>query len=163
MKTLIYYFYVHPTGWNDLYDFHIYNLKAYKEVFDKQIFIISHDPDTLTIHIDNVRKAIHSVFPDAEIRNYANDKDLRESKWFYNEIATKLSQLPDQWYFFAHNKGVDTWYTPVDNCKRWIMGMYFMNLNYMDKIEEQMDQYETCVIGTYLIRNVKAWPWLRYN
>lgn len=104
-----------------------------------------------------------SIFPEATFVFYDNDKQLRESKYFYNEIATKLDSMEDRWYFFAHNKGVDTWYAPGDMCKMWIIGMYYMNLNYPDKIKEDMDKPQTCVIGTYLIRNLRAWPWLKFK
>ena len=162
-KKLIYYWYVHKTGWNALYDLHIHFLKRYKERFDEQLFIISVDQDTRKDYIVNVINAIKNIFTDAEIIEYQNDPVLRESKYFYNEIATKLNELGDRWIFFAHNKGIDTWYAKPEILKGWIEGMYFMNLNYIDLIEEQMSHNTTCVIGTYLITCLKAWPWLRYN
>jgi hypothetical protein len=162
-KTLIYYWYVHSTGWQDLYDLHISNLKIYKDVFDKEIFIISRDDDTNPEYVSAVIDKLRSIFPDAEFKAYKNDKTLRESCYFYNEIATKLQDYPDEWYFFAHNKGVDTYYTSKENCKDWICGMYFMNLNFMDSIETNMNLKDTCVIGTYLIRGVKQWSFLKYN
>lgn len=162
-KTLLYYWYVHPTGWNEIYNFHIKNLKIYKDVFDNEIFIISRDDDTKQEYIDNVKNHIIEIFPNVEFREYKNDKELRESFWFYNEIALKLKDLPDAWYFFAHNKGVDTWYTSKELCYKWIAGMYFMNLHNVDGVESHMSLEDTCVIGTYLIRNVKAWSFLKYN
>ena len=163
MKTLIYYFYVHKTGWNPLYNLHFFFLSRYRERFDSQNFILAIDEDTPKENVERVKKAILEIFPSAQITYYPNDPELRESNYFYNEIASNLTQLPDQWYFFAHNKGVDTWYASPELCRGWISGMYFMNLNYMDEIEKQLSYPEMCVIGTFLIRNVKAWKWLRYN
>ena len=160
---LIFYWYVHNQPWNPLYDIHIKLLYEYRDRFNEKEFIIATDPYTEKKYIDAVIDKIKKIMPDATFTYYENDKNLRESKYFYNEIATKLDQMEDKWYFFAHNKGVDSWYAPGDFCKLWIIGMYFMNLNYPDKIEEQMKSPNTCVIGTYLIRNVKAWAWLRYN
>ena len=160
---LIFYWYVHNKPWNPLYDIHTRMLKEYKDRFTEQEFIIATDPDTQQEYIDNVKARLNEIFPDAVFTPYGNDKQLRESLYFYNEIATKLDSLEDRWYFFAHNKGVDTWYAPGDICKMWIIGMYYMNLNYPDRIQEQMESPDTCVIGTYLIRNQRAWPWLTYQ
>ncbi len=161
-KELIYYFYVHKTGWNDLYNIHFYYLEKYKDRFDAQTFIIATDNDTPAEHIHNVERAIINIFPSAKIIYYPNDKELRESNYFYNEIALKLDDFDDKWYFFSHNKGVDTYYTTKEVCEFWIEAMYFMNLNYMNDIEKQMNG-DTAVIGTFLIRNLKAWSWLKYN
>lgn len=160
---LIYYWYIHKTGWNKLYNFHLHYLKRYADRFTHQTFIIAVDPDTPKDYITAVTNHIKEIFPNAEIKEYPNDPQLRESNYFYNEIATKLNEMENGWYFFAHNKGVDTWYARQDILHNWIEGMYFMNLQYPDRIEEQMNSPYTCVIGTYLIRNVKAWPWLRFN
>ena len=161
-KTLLYYWYVHKQ-WNDLYDFHFDNLQAYKDVFDEEIFIISRDKTTEQEKIDRVENRIKEIFPNAQFEYYDNNPELRESLWFFNEVAAKLKQWPDNWYFFAHNKGVDTFYKTPDDCRRWIAAMYFMNLHDMEEIEKEMNSDETCVIGTYLIRNLRAWPWLKYR
>jgi hypothetical protein len=160
---LIFYWYVHKTGWNKVYNIHLKMLNAYSNRFDEKEFIIATDPDTPQENIDAVKNAIIEIIPDAIFTSYPNDKNLRESNYFYNEIAKKLDQMEDKWYFFAHNKGVDSWYAPGELCGFWITGMYFMNLHYIDKIKEQMDSTQACVIGTYLIRNLKAWVWLKYN
>ena len=160
---LIFYWYVHKIGWNKFYDIHIKMLTEYRDRFDKKEFIIATDEDTPKENIDAVKNAILNIMPDAKFISYHNDKKLRESNYFYNEIATKLNQIDDEWCFFAHNKGVDSNYAPGEMCEYWIMCMYFMNLHYMNKIQEQMNSTQTCVIGTYLIRNVKAWDWLKYN
>lgn len=160
---LIFYWYVHNKPWNYIYDIHTRMLNEYKDKFSEQEFIIATDSDTKQEYIDTVISRITEIFPEAKFTFYSNDKQLRESKYFYNEIATKLNQMEDRWYFFGHNKGVDTFYAPGDMCKMWIIGMYYMNLNYPEKISEQMKMPHTCVIGTYLIRNLKAWPWLRFK
>jgi hypothetical protein len=163
IKTLLYYWYVHDTGWKPIYDFHLLNLRVYKDVFDKAIFILSHDKDVKQEYINKVKDSILEIFPEAKIRHYENNKQLRESVWFYNEVALKLSEFPDQWYFFAHNKGVDTFYTSEVNLKRWIGAMYYMNLSNMEEIEKEMDSDEMCAIGTFLVRNSKPWNFLKYK
>jgi hypothetical protein len=163
IKTLLYYWYIHDTGWKPIYNFHLLNLRVYKGVFSKAIFILSHDDGINQEYIDKVKTSILEIFPNAEIRYYKNDKQLRESVWFYNEVALKLYEFPDQWYFFAHNKGVDTFYTTEINLKRWIGGMYYMNLSNMEEIEREMNSDETCAIGTFLVRNFKPWTFLKYN
>lgn len=159
---LIYYWYVHNMPWPSLYDLHIRMLNEYKDRFSEQEFIISTDANTKPEYKENVMNHIKDIFPDAQFTFYENDRQLRESKYFYNEIAMKLEQMEDRWYFFAHNKGIDTRYAPGDMCKMWIIGMYYMNQNYPEKIEEQMGD-DTCVIGTYLLRNLKAWHWLQFR
>lgn len=160
---LIFYWYIHNRDWHYLYDIHIKLLNEYKDRFSEQEFIIATDSDTKQEYIDAVIAKLKSIFPNAKFTFYENDKQLRESKYFYNEIATKLDQMDDRWYFFAHNKGVDSHYAPGVLCKMWVVGMYYMNLNYPEKILEDMNKPKTCVIGTYLLHGFKYWPWLTFG
>lgn len=162
-KTLLFYWYVRNDGWHDLYDFHLKNLEAYKDVFDSAIFIISHDDDTKQKYIEAVIEKLKNIYPDAEYRCYRNDKKLRESKYVYEEIALKLKDMPDQWYFWGHCKGIDSKYVSMPHCYKWVAGMYFMNLYFIDEVEKYMNDSETCTIGTYLMRNYKAWSFLKYQ
>ena len=162
-KNLLFYWYVRDDGWHDLYDFHLRNLEAYKDVFTKAIFIISHDDDTPQEYINTIVCKLNKIYPDAEIIYWKNDKVTRESKYVHDEIALKFQYMPDEWYFWGHCKGIDSNYVTKDYCYKWVAGMYFMNLYDIASIEKSMSLPDTCVIGTYLRTQCNAMYGSRYN
>ena len=87
-KVLKYYWYVNPSGWNVIYDIHLYNLGLYKNSFDETEFIISFDcGETDLKEVDKTIGKLKEIFPDAKFTAYQNDKENRESKYFYYEYG----------------------------------------------------------------------------
>ena len=165
-KKMIFYWYVPSCGWYEIYDLHIKNLNIYKDRFDEVSFIISVDgvdDDGYKRNIDLTIDKLRCIFPNAKFIMYKNDKELRESVYFYNEIVMKLNQFDnDVIIFFAHNKGVDSWYAN-DRLGTWINLMYFENLFNVDRISDYFSKESVCCAGTYTIMNLKAWNFLKYS
>ena len=153
-KKLIFYWYVKPSGWCDIYDLHIANLNTYKDIFDDTLFVISHDDDTNNTLINDTKERIKSVFPNTDFCDYKNSKEDRESKYFYNEIVLKFNSFnEDDAIFFAHNKGVDSVYVTADDLLCWINTMYYFNLSDKKTINDMLDDSTTCAIGTARMDN----------
>ena len=165
VKHLLFYWYVPEKGWNKIYDLHIDNLHIYKDSFDKVTFIISTDDIDTEDYKNNINYTVDklkSVFSDAEFKEYRNDKKTRESAYFYGEVLDKLDEFPEnEILFFAHNKGVDSWYAG-NRLTTWINMMYFANLHDVKKIKSYFDMETVCCAGTYTIMNLKAWNFLKY-
>lgn len=165
-KRMIFYWYVPFWGWHDIYNLHMKNLELYKDRFDEVDFIISIDNCETDLYKENIEMTIErlkSLFPDANFIMYGNDKELRESVYFYNEIVMKLDSFPeDEIIFFAHNKGVDSWYAG-GRLETWINLMYFENLRDADYIERCFSEKTICCAGTYTIMDLKAWDFLKYR
>ena len=150
-KVLKYYWYVSPTGWNPLYDIHLYNLKLYKGVFDEVEFIISFDCGEIELSkVEDTINKLKEIYPDAKFTAFQNNKDNRESQYFYNEIEKKLDEFDDDTaIFFAHNKGLGTIYVTRIDCISWINLMYYYNLRFIDLVGEALKNENVCAIGHF--------------
>lgn len=167
MKThMIFYWYVPLCGWHKIYDLHIKNLEIYANRFDKVTFVISCDENShndYKTHINMTIERLKSICNDADFIKYKNDSTLRESYYFYNEIVNKLDSFGDEIIFFAHNKGVATWYETESSLNDWINVMYFENLNDIESIKNLFKDTELCSVGTYKISSSKPWSFLKYK
>lgn len=159
-KELIFFWYIPSFEWHNIYDLHLKNLSYYHVVFDKKTFILATDEIEID-KINRTKEKILKVVPDAEFISYGNDKQLRESLFFYNEIALKLNTFNDnEALFFAHNKGVSSNYVSKDDLNYWINMMYYCNLNNMNIVDNYLNNGETYSIGTLCY---KKWnPWASY-
>jgi hypothetical protein len=163
-KNLKYYWYVSPNGWNEIYDIHLYNLGLYKNSFDETEFIISFDcGETDLSNVEETINKIRKIFPDAKFTAYQNDKENRESKYFYYEIENKLGQFDDDTaIFFAHNKGLSTTYVTRVDCVSWINLMYYYNLRFMPLVEEALKDENVCAVGHFKMY-YPHWDKCKYN
>ena len=150
-KVLKYYWYVNPNGWSNLYDIHLNNLRTYREAFNETEFIISFDcGETPLTEVDTVINKIREIFPDAKFTAYQNNKDNRESHYFYYEIENKLGEFDDDTViFFAHNKGINTNYVTRVDCVTWINLMYYYNLRFISAIDKILENEDVCAISHF--------------
>ena len=155
IKKLIFYWYVPEFEWHELYDLHLKNLEYFKDCFDKKVFVLAFDDKTKgTGKVERTMQKIHNVISDATFVMYDNDAFLRESLYFYNEIAKKFNKLPnDEAIFFAHNKGVSSTYYDKSNVVCWINTMYYCCLHDMELIDKYLEEPTTCSIGSLCIRH----------
>lgn len=145
-KKLIFYWYVPPTYWHPIYDLHLRNLYLYKNVFDSIQFIISFDDDS--VGVDETIKSIKYFVPNCDIMFFRNNKEQRESAFFYEVIAQNLGNFPeDVALFFAHNKGVQSIYVSPKDLDDWVNSMYYFNLRNVGKIDNFLSEEKTCAIG----------------
>lgn len=148
-KKLLYYWYVPEGEWYDVYDMHLGNLSLFNHVFDEKEFVISRDGESNdTPSIQRTIEAIKKVCPDAKFTFYENDKENRESKYFYHEVVRKLDTFDDDTaVFFAHNKGASTIYTSYVDCVLWITIMYYYNLASQARINDIFSNEKVCAVG----------------
>lgn len=151
-KICFFYWYVPEFYWHPIYDLHLKNLYNFKDVFDEITFVIAYDEFT-----NAVTKTVESIgyfIPEAKFLLTINDKEKRESKFFYEEIAYKMGEFPDDVaIFFAHNKGVDTVYVPLKDRNEWVESLYFLNLHDVDKINSALSNECVCAAGSARLKN----------
>lgn len=146
-KILIFYWYVPEFYWHPIYNLHLKNLLVFKDVFDEVRFVISTDND-LTLYNKTV-ESLGYILPDANFSHFINDKSTRESAFFFQKIINNLDKFDDNTaLFFAHNKGVETYYKTKLECMNWINVMYYFNLRKKEKIDELLNDPKICAIGT---------------
>lgn len=150
-KVLKYYWYVNPSGWNVIYDIHLYNLGIYKNSFDETEFIISFDCGEIDLsEVEKTINKIKEIYPNAKFTAYQNNKDNRESQYFYYEIENKLGEFDDDTaIFFAHNKGLNSEYVTKVDCISWINLMYYYNLRFIGAINKILEDEEVCAISHF--------------
>jgi len=161
-KILLYYWFVPDFCWCHLYNIHLKNISMYKNRFDEIRFVIASNGDSENVELTVDR--LKSVVPEAEFSFYGNDKELRESNYFYNEVVAKLSDFSkDELIFFAHNKGVASWYVDKDSLIYWIDFMYWANLYDISFLSSFYDNIELCTAGTYFTDDYKYWSFMKYG
>ena len=151
VKKLLYHWYVSSDKWHWAYDLHLKNLEYYRDCFDKKQFVFTYFNEIVNRDaLERITKRIKEIMPDAEIMTYDNDIWLREAKYFYNEVALKLSDFQkDEAIFFAHCKGRYSEFPEnVEENKCWINMLYYANLNNMEMINNYLNDGTTCSIGT---------------
>ena len=150
-KTLIFYWYIHKTGWHWTFDIHLKHLSELQGIFDKKRFVLSIDKDTPIEHINETINKLKETCPDMTYEFFMNDAISRESSFFFEEIVLKLPKFgDDEAIFFAHNKGVQTTYISKERCVNWINDLYVDNLANVDEINGWLNDENVCCIGTHI-------------
>ena len=153
-KKLVYSFYASEnTIGDEVNRIHIACLKKYIDIFDSVIFTIIKDKNCKDETVANIEREILSIRGIRPISfNIIPNNEFRESKVFYDEIATRLGE--DDLVFFAHNKGVSN----VEKFDReviykWITAMYFYCLNFMDEVNDYLVNNKFYSYGAFLTHN----------
>lgn len=156
IKHLIFYWYVKPDGWCDVYDLHLKNCLFYKDIFDKVTLVLSVDDDTDAELINTTKDMFLRVFPLAEVINFKNNKEQRESAFFCSDVMGKLKEYNNnEACFFAHNKGFYSFYREKDDLFDWINCMYFCNLYNKTMIDSLLKNEDTITVGSCNVKNCK--------
>lgn len=152
-RRLIFYFY----GFDDYKNnraikIHLNCLKHYCEIFDEAIFYISVNDVTNTSLITSIENDIINIGYNKNVKFVVvEDTEYHESLIFYEEVVKKLQDL-DGITFFGHTKGItnyDRGYTQ-DCVDSWITGMYYLNLEFMEDVENRLIAREGRFYGTFL-------------
>lgn len=156
MKKFIFYWYVTDI-WHFIYDIHAECLKYYFKIwkFDSVDFIVSYDDDKQDT--EYLQKITYTVNLLKSICNYCNivyvknNKEFRESAYFYEGIYKKLNEYnDDDCLFFCHAKGVNSTYMNIYDLLHWINLLYFGTLFYKDKIQEFFDDDRAYCAGSLI-------------
>ena len=138
-KTLIYHLYYGKNfDSNPANVIHFLCLKDYIHIFDEAVFVIAMDDIKDTKSIEPALVWILKLgFSGKLTITTQENTDLYEVETFRNELLNKYNTL-DGMVFFAHNKGTTNIIKNGElnmNIARWICGMYFYNMQFIDEVE----------------------------
>lgn len=145
-RRLIFYFYATP-GYktNPAYKMHFACLKRYSKLFDKAKFFISVDDlENRELIAEVASKIVSCGFVENTEFIVVKNDIYRESGIFKQEIADKLDEL-EGLTFFGHTKGVSNALNPnynLDSILKWIFGCYYLSLEFMEEVHNQMQVYQ---------------------
>lgn len=143
-KTLLYYKWF-PDLLNRDYSYdmcdkiHDACLSSYSNIFDEAIFIIAVDSmDYMGTVTQWESKIIGFGYHNVTFKIVPNLLN-RESEYIFSELINKLDSYEGA-VFFAHSKGSSNYQHNPDSIEKWIMSMYYFNLNdqFQDKINWAM-------------------------
>ena len=145
-RRLIFHFYAMPDyEKNPAYKMHFACLKRYSHLFDSAKFFISVDDTSNRSLITSVAAKIVSCgFVENVEFVVVKNTIYREALTFKDEIADKMDELSGL-TFFAHTKGVSNVSSPendVDSVLKWIFGCYYLSLERIDDVHNQMQVYQ---------------------
>lgn len=153
-KRLVFYFYTFEnfTG-NRAIQLHLRCLKHYSKVFDEALFIISvDDTENDKLIFDTEVELLKCGFKNVHFK-VCNNSSFCECQAFFNEIVKKLGML-DGFTFFGHTKGTTNYgngWAVEESLDAWILGMYYLNLEYIDELEDYFTRLNGArFYGTFL-------------
>lgn len=153
-KKLVFHFYIGKEGINtECNRLHFKCLEYYaKNVFDKVVFCIAVDnAEERKEDILELEEKIIGIFNTKEIEFKVVDNTyLRDSRTFYDEVATKLSST-EEIVFFGHNKGT-TNVNVFDREKilKWVAAMYFACFSDLAEVEKSLTDFRSVAYGGLL-------------
>lgn len=155
-KRLVFYFYTFD-GFkeNRAIKIHLKCLKHYSHVFDEALFIISvDDTENAQLIYDTEVEILGAGFKDVRFKVHKNN-GYCEAQPFFEEIMEKLDTL-DGLTFFGHTKGVTNYQKAgccVESIDDWLIGMYYLNLEHIEDVENKMTYRVSRFYGAFLTDN----------
>lgn len=155
-KRLVFYFYTFDGFKNNrAIQIHLKCLSHYSHVFDEALFIISlDDVENKQLIFNTEAELLKTGFRDIHFKVHKNN-GYCEAQPFWEEIVSKLDVL-DGLTFFGHTKGITNYQneniskTSIDT---WILGMYYLNLEFIKEVEQYMTFYSARFYGAFLTDN----------
>ena len=149
-KRLVFHFYIPPEGYKTLSnELHLRCLKKYAHIFDEILIAIAQD-DVDKNEIIGLEKELIGIFNQKKITfKVTKNTYLRDSKTFYDEIATKMSAL-DGITFFAHNKGltnISSGKFDKENIYKWVTALYYGCLEFYKEAEYALTEQREYAYG----------------
>lgn len=135
-KRMIFHFYINEDWKNSITNrIHLECLRHYSHIFDEVVFVISIDDTSNCELIRSLELELLDLGLTPKITfKIVENTYLRDSKTFYDFIATKLDEY-NGLTFFGHNKGttnLDKY--NLENVSKWITSMYYLSLEYIDEV-----------------------------
>ena len=175
-KILVYHLFVDDTFKDNIsYNLHKECLQMYGDVFDEMTFVIRVNDMNRKDIIETATNWVLEVSGDKPLTiKIKENHPWFEVQTFKEEILENVDTLRD-YVFFAHNKGAlrmdgrDN-YTKTDpeSVLRWIFGLYYFSLNFMNEVEDRFSGHvraSEMFYGPFLTqyRDPSVSPMLRYN
>ena len=154
-KRIVFYFYAFKDFLeNDAIKINLKCLKYYSSIFDEALFIISVDDINDAGLISSAEKEIINCgFENIRFKVH-EDNQCCEAQPFFEEIFQKLEKL-DGLTFFGHTKGVTK--TECKAIVDWILGLYYLNLNFTEEAEHLLTYEGGRFFGTFLTDGTDSW------
>lgn len=142
-KTLVYHLYISDDfDTNIMYNVHKECLKYYKDIFNKAKFIVALNDLNSESSKEKSLNFINYIGFNCEVDiSFRKNNELYETDTIKREIIDVNNQNGD-FIFFSHIKGVNN-FKNIDNISitfesifRWVLVMYFYNLNYVKEVED---------------------------
>lgn len=153
-KKLVFHFYIGKEGIDtECNQLHFKCLEHYAaNVFNSVVFVIAvDDVDEQKSEILNLENKITDIFKTQELEfKIVNNTYLRDTKTFYDEIATKIKDTDDL-ILFAHNKGT-TNVKKFEKLKilKWVGAMYFSCFHDINEVEISLTENRCVAYGGLL-------------
>lgn len=148
-KILIYYFYLTDdflSKRSNLINFEC--LRRYAHIFDEAKIFLSLDDTQKSELIREAEKVFVSIPFNGNISfHVVQNTPYRESRVIKQEILDKIDTL-DSLVFFAHAKGftnLEKFPELSEDMTKWIVGLYFLSLEYMQEVEDNIGEYSEFV------------------
>ena len=155
-KKLVYHFYLEEGFEENIANIvHFRCLEKYSNIFNESIIVISPKEPQNEALINKAKGFLINVLK-SPILTFKVAKNTRyyEAQTFYDEIMSKLNES-EGLTFFAHNKGVSNVLNNAiskESVMRWICGMYYFNLNFIDEVENRLcADFLGTFFGSYLM------------
>ena len=157
-KKLIFYFYLTEENVNnEIYTLHYKCLEIYAHLFDEMLFVLSLDDINNKQLIQMWETKLLALHTKGSITfDIIKNNKYCESYAFKKYVVDKLKV--NDLVFFGHGKGITniTKYNP-ELIKKWIVGMYYYNLNFIEEVEDSLIKRKFLSYGAFLSKNKKDW------
>ena len=159
-KRLIFHFYSFANfRKNYAIQLHLKCLKHYSSVFDEALFIISVDNiNDNDLILETQIAILQCGFKNVQFKIHENNL-YYEAEPFYNEVISKLDIL-DGLTFWGHTKGTTNVLQEIksmESLEAWILGMYFLNLQFIEEVEWALCVEPHRFYGTFLTDLRESW------
>lgn len=147
-KKLYFYFWVCPDFENNIaVKVNEFCLKRYLQVFDELNFVIAVDDILNRKDIKRGIDWIKSVVDDKPFNTRLElNSQLRESVMVLRDLMPMIIEKSNDMVFICHMKGVTNIHDirmSKESVSRWIMSMWWYNLEYINDVEKQLFQNKT--------------------
>jgi len=160
MRNLIYYAYFNISNIPNYIYQHIFLLKKYRDVFDGEKIIYIATDDDITSEVEIKLKSYFN-FLNATITVVKNNPETRESEYFIQQLKDlKETKKDGSITFYAHTKG--STYDTNDNILKWIVSMYFFNLESQNLLNIESNLENKIFAGIFRI-DFPCPPWVIVN
>ena len=122
-----------------IYQIHFDCIRYYRHLFTDFQFILSRNPGVTDETVRMYQKEIIDIVDGRNVsfKITENDNNMGEALEFYNEVDQKMDDY-DGLVFYAHGKGISRYYYNIMRMRHWVLALYFLNLNYIDEVEDNL-------------------------
>lgn len=152
-KLVFYLYYADSKNSEEFYNFHFSCLKKYCHIFDEAVFVISVD-DVSDYHL--IREAedkILDIFKGTSVSFDIHKNDKMHEVYAFEKYVINTKDK-DGLVFFGHSKGFSNIKKfDKEYIYKWIAGMYYFNLNFMDEVENLLLETKSISYGSFLMHD----------